>query len=141
MDYFFHGFIFGGIFEYSINFLQETFTHTTSWNYSNHLLNINGRTTIPFMVFWGLLGLLFTTKVYPKLSFWIEEIPYRLGKFVEMILLIIVSLDMFVSFVAIFRQGLRGEGKGPYTFIGTFCDKYYTDEFLKKHYPNMKKKV
>ncbi len=137
---FFKGFIFGGIFEYGMSILQETFTKTTSWNYSNHFLNIGGRTTIPFMVFWGLLGLFFTTKFYPKLSNYIEKIPYKLGKIIIRFLLITVSLDMLISFTAILRQSLRREGKKPYTKIGEFYDKHYTDEFLKVYYPNMKVK-
>lgn len=43
----------GGIVEYVVSLLQEVFTHTTSWDYSNYFLNINGRTTVPFMVVWG----------------------------------------------------------------------------------------
>lgn len=49
----------GGIVEYVVSLLQEVFTHTTSWDYSNYFLNINGRTTVPFMVVWGILGLFF----------------------------------------------------------------------------------
>lgn len=43
----------GGVVEYLISFLQEFFTHTMSWDYSGLWLNINGRTTIPFMLVWG----------------------------------------------------------------------------------------
>ena len=35
---FIYGALFGGIFEYAISFLQETFTHTTSWDYSSYSL-------------------------------------------------------------------------------------------------------
>lgn len=137
---FFKGFLFGGAFEYIISLLQEIFTGTVSWDYSRHFLNIDGRTTIPFMLFWGLLGLLFTTKFYPAFSDFIEKIPYKLGKLITHILMITLFLDMLVSFTAIFRQGLRREGVKPYTVIGELCDTYYTDEYLKKHYPNMKVK-
>lgn len=137
---FLKGFLFGGIFEYGMSVLQETFTHTTSWNYSHHFLNIGGRTTIPFMIFWGLLGLFFTNHLYPKLSFYIEKIPYVIGKTILGILLCTVSLDMFVSFTAILRQTLRREGIAPYTVIGKFYDQHYTDAFLSRYYPNMKEK-
>ena len=52
---FLEGALIGGIFEYGISFLQETFLHTISWDYSDAFLNINGRTTIPYMIVWGLL--------------------------------------------------------------------------------------
>lgn len=63
------------------------------------------------MVFLGLLGLFFTTKFYPKLSNYIEKIPYKLGKIIIRFLLITVSLDMLISFTAILRQSLRRKKK------------------------------
>lgn len=132
------GSILGGSFEYLISFLQETFTGTTSWNYSKKILDINGRTTIPIMLLWGILSLIFVKLVYPFISKQIEKIPYNVGKPILRILVIIISLDMLVSFTAIIRQSLRREGYPPYTIIGETCDKIYTDERLKKAYPNMK---
>ena len=52
-----YGAIGGGIVEYLLNFLEEKILGARSWDYSNEFLNINGRTTIPFMLFWGLLCL------------------------------------------------------------------------------------
>lgn len=132
------GSILGGSFEYLISFLQETFTGTTSWNYSKKILDINGRTTIPIMLLWGILSLIFVKLVYPFISKQIEKIPYSVGKPILRILVIIISLDMLVSFTAVIRQSLRREGYPAYTIIGETCDKIYTDERLKKAYPNMK---
>ena len=36
------------------------------------LLNINGRTTIIFMMFWGLLGVIFVYIIYPFFKYWIH---------------------------------------------------------------------
>ena len=36
----------GGFFEYMISWLQEIIFHTTSWDYSNHFLNFDGRTSL-----------------------------------------------------------------------------------------------
>ena len=54
-----YGSLLGGGIEYLISFLQETFTRTTSWDYSNKFLDINGRTTLPFMLIWGIFSFLF----------------------------------------------------------------------------------
>ena len=58
----------GGSVEYLVSFLQETFTHSVSWDYTGKLLNINGRTTVIFMIVWGLLGVIFVHIIYPFLS-------------------------------------------------------------------------
>ena len=136
-QYFTIGALLGGTFEYLISFLQETFTGTTSWNYSTYFLNINGRTTIPFMLFWGLLCYLCVTKVYPYVSKHIERIPYNLGQILYRILVIIIGLDMFISFSACIRLGLRHHDIPPFTSYGQFLDKHYNDTRMYKSYTNM----
>jgi len=133
-----YGSILGGSFEYIISFLQETFIGTVSWNYTKYPLDINGRTTIPIMFLWGTLCVIFVKLIYPYLSKSIERIPHKIGNTLTKILVIIVVLDATISFTAIIRQSLRREGIKPFTFIGEICDKIYTDERLKKAYPNMK---
>lgn len=133
-----YGSLLGGAVEYIISFLQETFTGTTSWNYVNKVLDINGRTTIPIMLLWGIICLVFVKIVYPFLSKLIEKIPYEIGTKITKILVIIIATDMFISFGAVIRQNLRRNNIPPYSPLGTFFDKVYTDERLKRAYPNMK---
>lgn len=128
----------GGGFEYMISFLQETVTHTTSWDYSNMFLNINGRTTIPYIVVWGLLGLLLVKFVYPFISDQIEKISVDIGNKCFKVLVVFMCLNMFVSWTAIIRQTLRRENIPPYTPMGKIYDKYYTDERLYRAFPNMR---
>ena len=137
LEYFFLGSIIGGIFEYLISFLQETFTGTASWDYSSYILNINGRTTIPYMLFWGVLCFILMVVIYPKVSNAIEKIPYNLGNIIYYTLLIIITIDMFISFSACIRMGLRHNGYAPATEYGIFLDKVYNDERMKKSYTNM----
>ena len=47
---FIYGGLLGGFLEYFISLLQEIFTHTTSWDYSHHFLNIGGSFFIPFIL-------------------------------------------------------------------------------------------
>ena len=129
--------ILGGMIEYILSFLQEVFIHTTSWDYSGKFLNINGRTTLPFMLVWGLLGLLFVKVVYPFVSSLIEKIPVHIGNICFKILLVFMIINMFLSWTALIRQALRKNHYPAYTFLGRFYDTYYTDEFLSKYFPNM----
>lgn len=136
-DYFWIGALIGGGFEYLISFLQETFTGTVSWDYSNYFLNINGRTTIPYMLFWGLLCYILMTKLYPFISKQLEKIPEKVEKPLYWILLIVIVVDMFISFSACIRLGLRHKGYEPLTFYGEFLDKVYDDERMSISYTNM----
>ncbi len=127
----------GGIVEYLVSWLQEVFTHTTSWDYSGLFLNINGRTTIPIMLVWGVLGLVLVKVVYPPVSRLIEQIPVKIGDRIYIVLVVLMALDMLVSWTAIIRQTLRHNNVPPFTPVGEFCDSYYTDDFLRHYFPNM----
>ena len=132
-----YGALLGGGIEYLISFLQETFTHTTSWDYSNKFLDINGRTTLPFMLVWGIFSFLFVRYLYPFVSRQIEKIPYNLGKILTRILVIFMVINMTISWSAIIRQTLRKNNVPPLTPVGHFLDEHYDDEFLSKYFPNM----
>lgn len=127
----------GGVVEYVISFLQEFFTRTTSWDYSGMWLNINGRTTIPFMLVWGSLGLVLVKLVYPVVSDVIERIPVKIGDVVYAGLVVFIALDMLVSWTVIIRQTLRHNHFPTYTPVGEFYDQYFTDEYLEHYFPNM----
>ena len=128
----------GGIIEYIFSFLQEIIFGTISWDYSHMILNINGRTTIPYMLFWGFASMILVHVIYPILSKWIEAIPSKIGKPLVVILVIFMSLDMLISFTALGRATLRNKGFEPFTIVGEFYDKVYPDEFLRTIYTNMK---
>jgi len=129
----------GGVVEYIVSFLQELFTGTMSWDYSHLWLNINGRTTIPFMIVWGLLGLVLVKFVYPLVSDVIERIPVKLGDTVFVVLVVLMALDMLISWTALIRQSLRYNRIPPYTPVGEFYDDYFTDEYLEHYFPNMQR--
>lgn len=127
----------GGIVEYTISFLQEFFTHTRSWDYSGMFLSLNGRTTVPIMLIWGVAGLVLVKVLYPFLSNLIEKIPVRIGDALFAGLVVFMALDMLVSWTAIIRQTLRHNHIPPLTPIGQFCDEVYHDEYLEHYFPNM----
>lgn len=130
----------GGSAEFLLSWLGETLFNSTSWDYSNHFLNIFGRTTIPFMIFWGLGGLILMKYVYPYICHLLTKIPVNIGEKMVPVLVVLISIDMFVSYTALIRQGLRKQGISPSTELGKLYDEIYTDAFLYEVYPNMEHK-
>lgn len=126
----------GGCVEYIISFLQENLLNTKSWDYSTYVLNINGRTSIPFMFFWGLLGLAIIKLVYPEMNYFVEKIPYNIGNILFYCLFIFMIINILLSCAATYRQTERRKGINPKTVIGEICDKFYTDDFLESVYAN-----
>ncbi len=132
-----YGALLGGICEYILNFLEELVLNTASWDYSNHFLNINGRTTIPFMLFWGGASLLIIKFVYPTFSKLIELIPYKVGKIVTDILIIFMAINMILTGGALIRQAQRKEGIKADNPISEFFDYFFNDEYLSNVFTNM----
>ncbi|HHU28995.1 TPA: putative ABC transporter permease [bacterium] len=133
------GGLLGGGFEYLLSYLQELFIQSRSWDYSNHFLNLNGRTTIPFMIFWGLLATIVIKYVYPFLNSMIEKVPIKLGKLMTVIFSIFMLFNLVLTGVVLLRQAQRHKNIKPYTFVGELIDEYYTDEYLSEVFPNMTK--
>lgn len=130
----------GGAVEYLLSLGQELVIGTRSWDYSNQILDINGRTTLPIMLIWGAMGLVFMKIVYPWVSSLIEKIPPAVGENLFIVLLIFMIFNMVVSWSVLIRQNLRHHEIRPLTPIGEFYDRYYPDEFLRKYFTNMERR-
>ncbi len=129
----------GGIAEFSISWICEVVFGVKFWDYTGYFLNIGGRTTIPFMLAWGLLGLFLMKVIYPFFSKLIEKIPYKIGQPIYIILLIFIILDMLITYSALGRMAFRAQGKEPFTFVGEYYDKVYNDEYMFNKFPAMRK--
>ena len=125
----------GGATEFGLSLVAQYVFHQVIWDYSDRFLNIMGRTTVPFMCFWGLGGLALMKLIYPLIDKALRRIPYRWGQPVFIILLVFMIIDLFLTYGSLGRQALRAAGKPAYTFIGAFFDKFYPDEWLMARFP------
>lgn len=134
-----YGAIGGGIVEYLLNFLEEKILGARSWDYSNEFLNINGRTTIPFMLFWGLLCLAVVYGVYNPLAKIYDKCPKKVMTTIAIVLLAIVVTDLTITVTALARYSARQQGVISKTELGIFLDRVFNDDYMKLHFPNQKK--
>lgn len=134
-----YGAIGGGIVEYLLNFLEEKILGARSWDYSNEFLNINGRTTIPFMLFWGLLCLAVVYCVYNPLAKIYDKCPKKVMTTIAIVLLAIVVTDLTITVTALARYSARQQGVISKTELGLFLDRVFNDDYMKLHFPNQKK--
>ena len=89
----------GGIVEYIFSYLQETFFGTISWDYSNLLFNINGRTSLLHCIYWGIGGILFSKYIRPQ----IEKIDLLYPKMWFKVLTIFLSI-IFENVSKVFKH-------------------------------------
>ncbi len=133
---FVHGMIMGGTLEYLCSFLQEIFFGTVSWDYSKLFINLNGRTSLLYCVYWGIIAVIFLKLVYP----WLENISlliYRKKiRIFTFIFSIFMVFDITISCMAADRQEKRHRDILPQSSLDIFLDENYPDELLDKVYNN-----
>ncbi len=135
---FFSGMLMGGILEYLCSFFQEIIFGTISWDYSNLFLNINGRTSVVYCFYWGIIAVVFLKVIYP----WIQKMDKythkKQVKIATVIVMIFMTIDIVLSCLAGIRQDERHRNIQPKNKIDVFIDNNYPDEFLNKIYNNKK---
>ncbi|CCY71894.1 putative uncharacterized protein [Clostridium sp. CAG:921] len=130
------GSILGGTFEYLCSYIQEKVFGSLSWDYSDLFLNINGRTTVPFALFWGFLCLVVMKLVVPYLSSLIEMIPRKFGIVCTWALCIFMIFDMGISTLAANRDLERHKNIPPKNSLDVFLDIHYPDEVMRDAFQN-----
>lgn len=130
------GMLLGGGCEYLCSLIQEKVFGTISWDYSHQLFNIGGRTSLKYMLIWGILALLVMKVVYPALSNLIEKMPVKTGNILTVILIVFMIADIIISVVACLRQSERAEEKEPSNQVEVFLDKHFPDNKLNKIFEN-----
>lgn len=134
---FWTSFVIGSMFEYICSAFQEYVFGTVSWEYSHKLLNINGRITLLYSIFWGILGILWLKVIYPKFCQIIEDVPINILKALTYILLAFMIFNTFISFAATYRRNERYYGISASNTFEQYLDKKYPNEYMDKVYPNV----
>lgn len=133
---FFAGMLMGGILEYLCSFFQEILFGTISWDYSNKFMNLNGRTSLLYCVYWGIIAVMFIKIIYP----WFEKIePLIYKKSVRIFtffFIIFMIFDIAISCMAAERQQRRHDNIPPQNNVDIFLDATYPDEVLDRIYNN-----
>lgn len=135
-DAFCYGMIMGGVLEYICSFFQEIFFGTISWDYSKLFMNLNGRTSLLYCVYWGIIAIIFLKIIYP----WFERIePLIYKKSVRIFtvfFVIFMIFDIAISCLAANREEERHKNVPAQNSIDVFLDEVYPDELLDKIYNN-----
>ena len=138
MKIFFITMLLGGIVEYLFSYFQETWFGTVSWDYSNLLFNIHGRTSLLHCLYWGIGGVLFVRFILPlirNLNGWCKNTNFR---YITAFLVLFITFDIVMSGMAGSRQLERKNNIAANGYIDNFFDEYYPDEKLEQIYSNAK---
>lgn len=154
------GFLIGTATEYIMSLLVEVIFQIKWWDYSDRILNINGRVCLYYSIFWGVLGLLLIKYINPKvnkfLNFIKNKMPPKLLSFFVKLTIIFFVLDLFSTWIAvdlfttrmIVKYNIDVENKEAIIQkyekiygneqLSNFIYKIWGDERIIKTYPNIK---
>ena len=62
------------VFEYFVSLIFEEIFGLRWWDYSNDFLNIQGRVSLLYSIFWGVIGLILLEKLHPYIQDKIQKI-------------------------------------------------------------------
>lgn len=88
------------LFEYIVSYVLEVLFNQRWWDYSNDILNLQGRISLLYSLVWGVLGILFTEKLHPFVRKKVEKITLLIPKAVQ--ITIITSLIIGVAIDEVF---------------------------------------
>lgn len=89
------------IWEYIVGVLLEKIFKTKYWDYSHLKFNIQGRVCLKNSIIWGILGVLFICILHPIVEKYIVLIPNNILLYINIIILIGISVDLAISIIEI----------------------------------------
>ncbi|MDL2229602.1 putative ABC transporter permease [Treponema sp. OttesenSCG-928-L16] len=138
---FFGSALIGGAFEWVCSYVQEKVFNTVSWEYNESSFSIgsSGRTSLVFMLFWGILGVMLIQFILPRLLHFINRLLKKRGYTISIVLMVLIIIDLGISAAAVLRWSRRQDGLPASNSVELFLDEKYPNEFMAEIYPSMKK--
>ena len=96
---FISSFIICSVFEYLSSYLLEILFGHIWWDYSDFLININGRVCLSVSLCWGILGVLFIQVIEPFLSKIYNKVNKENLLIVLIMIFIIYAIDSALSII------------------------------------------
>lgn len=128
----------GGVYEALCSYIQEMIFGTVSWEYSEkHLGIFGGRSSLIYMLFWGVLGILYFRSIYPRIDRIFTKLARRQQRFFAAVVAIVLGADLLFSALAVGRWVARDDGVAPANAIERMVDERFPDERMEDIYPNM----
>ena len=130
--------ILGGITEYLCSYIQEKAFGTISWDYSEWIFNINGRTTLIHCSYWGIAGLLYVSYIEPLIPKIEEFVKNHKVKIMATSVAVFMIFNITISSMAALRQKERIEDIPADDGLDRFLDNMYPDEYMDEVFANKK---
>ncbi|MGI6756157.1 MAG: putative ABC transporter permease [Atopobiaceae bacterium] len=127
----------GGLLEQVTGWSMETFMGAVSWDYSHVWGHITKWVALPFLGFWGILGLIWCNIVTPWLLTQIGEPTTKRQVTFVFILAVYLAADISMTLMCFQRRAARDAGIAPRNAFEQWVDERYSNEFMSNRFQNM----
>lgn len=134
---FFLSCLLGGGIEFFGSLLEELLLGVKLWDFKQQPFNLAGRTSLLFMFFWGILGLLYVNFLSPILLCDIQRYLVKRNGWLRL-LIVFFLFNFTLSGLALNRWWERNIGKAGDSLLDQKLDQYFHDEHLDDIYPDLK---
>lgn len=129
--------VMGGLLEQVTGWAMETFMGAVSWDYSNVPGHLTKWVSVPFLFFWGLLGIVWAKGITPWLLYTIGEPTTQRQVVFVLILAVYLALDILMTLACFSRRAERDAGIPPSNAFEEWVDEHYSNEFMSERFQNM----
>ena len=143
------GFIFGSIAEYLLSYGLEAVYGMRFWNYEYLSFNLNGRISLIFSIYWGVLSVLLVKFVKPLIDKMINKIKPHTRNIIELGIFIFLCIDCVVTIWGIqtyqnrvlYNETYKAESNNFILQIRENIENnYFTNERMSLTFPNLRLK-
>lgn len=128
--------VLGSAIEWLMGFIQDKVFNSYSWSYGK--LAIGKYLSVPFMVAWGVLGLLFMKLFMPIINKGFERTTSKKWQSFSKVFTVFMCINLLLSAAVFTRWGQRVKKPEPSTRIGKFIDSVYPNEYLQSRFVEWK---
>ena len=86
-------------FEYFVSLILEEIFGLRWWDYSNEFLNIQGRVSLMYTIFWGAIGLILLEKLHPIIEDVIQKMEVKIKNNFKLIIVYALIGILILDFV------------------------------------------
>lgn len=130
------GAIVGTIFEYICSYILQVVYGSKFWDYSYTTYQINGRISLTYTIFWGLLAVILIKYIKPQFDKLIDKIPKNPW---DEIISVFLILDIGLTILGISIYMNRAEKRYNNEQINeTILDKIFNDDIMSVIFPNLR---
>ena len=138
--------VIGGVFEAAVSWWMQTSFGAIAWSYSYELLPgvpdpmaifFHGRTSTPFMLMWGTLGLFWIKLCLPRLLKLINLIPWKMRYSLTTVVTILMLVNGVMTLQSLDCWFCRESGLAPNSPIEEFYAEHFDNEYMAHRFQTM----